>query len=113
MPFTAIAFDVKIAVVQVASFGPYSTNVMSPVGAVPPDKVAWSVSTVPIAPPAEATVVITGIVGGGAHASHSAWRSVKKVVTFSPVKKCATVGNVGPPPQIPGVSVRVPVTVPA
>ncbi len=63
MPFTAIAFDVKIAVVQVASFGPYSRNVMLPVGAAPPANVAWSVSTVPTAPPAEAVVVIVGVVG--------------------------------------------------
>ena len=35
---------------------------MVPVGVVPPDNVAVSVSTVPSAPPAEATVAIVGVV---------------------------------------------------
>jgi hypothetical protein len=45
LPFTVIALDVNTAVVRVASFGPYSTNVMVPVGAAA-DNVAESVSTV-------------------------------------------------------------------
>ncbi len=57
-----IAFDVNTTVVQVASFGPYSTNVIVPVGAAPPDNVAVSVSTVPIGPPPEAAVTIVGVV---------------------------------------------------
>ena len=61
LPFTAIAFDVNTgAPVQVASFGPYRRKVIDPVGLNPPDSVAWSVSTVPIGPPAEAVVASVG-----------------------------------------------------
>ena len=43
-----------------ASFGPYRRNVIDPVGLTPPDSVAWSVSTVPTRPPADAVVTRAG-----------------------------------------------------
>ena len=36
---------------------------IDPVGLAPPDSVAWSVSTVPIGPPADAVVTSAGVAG--------------------------------------------------
>ena len=58
---TTLFVDVKIAgLEQLASFGPYRLNVTVPVGVSAPVSVAVSVSAVPMAPPAEATVAIVG-----------------------------------------------------
>ena len=54
LPLTVIAFDVntRLPALQTAvALGPYRSKVIVPVGVVPPDSVAVSVTETPIAPP--------------------------------------------------------------
>src|SRR5438874_10631094 len=63
-PLTGIAAEVKtrLPAAQVLSFGPYSRNVMVPVGLAPLVRVAVSVTALPNPTFAEAWVAIVGVV---------------------------------------------------